>query len=66
MQLVATREALDVAGLAARRAAHQFGMPMVRELDALVPRRRHTQRDLVVASLMACDREDRPVHRRWA
>jgi hypothetical protein len=41
----------------ARLEAHRYAMPVVRELNAPVPRTRSTQRELVVASLLLCDRE---------
>ena len=66
MRPVATSEERFDAGLGSPIARHHYTVPVVRELEAPVPRRRRTQRDLVVASLVVCDREDRPVHRRWA
>jgi hypothetical protein len=57
----------DLSGRLARDVAgHHYALPVVRELGAEARRRRPSQRDLVVASLMVCDRADRPVHRRWA
>jgi hypothetical protein len=42
---------------------HRYTMPVVREIRAAAGA---SQRDLVVASLMLCDREDPRRQRRWA
>jgi hypothetical protein len=44
---------------------HRYAMPVVREIGTGALSFRASQRDLVVASLMLCDRED-PRPQRWA
>lgn len=44
--------------------SHMFAMPLVREIERTPPRRRLSQRDLVVASLVLCDRRDSAPRRR--
>lgn len=44
---------------------HRYAMPVVREIDAPAPRPRPSQRQLVIASVLRCDRDD-PAHRRRA
>ena len=44
--------------------SHRFSMPVVRELFPPGAARHRSQRALVVASLMRCERED--PSRRWA
>jgi hypothetical protein len=39
-----------------RPEPHRFAFPIVREITAPAPR--HSQRELVVASLLRCDRKD--------
>jgi hypothetical protein len=46
--------------------SHTFAMPLVREIERTPVRRRVSQRDLVVASLVLCDRRDPAPHRRGA
>jgi hypothetical protein len=45
---------------------HRFAMPVVREIGPAASFCRSSQRDLVVASLMLCDRDDPRRHRRSA
>jgi hypothetical protein len=45
-------------------AAHRFQMPAVHEVAAPQPRRPSGQREVVIASLVRCDRNDPPTHRR--
>jgi hypothetical protein len=49
---------------ASSSAPHRFQMPEVHEVDPPQPRRRSPQRELVIASLLRCDRDDSPTHRR--
>jgi hypothetical protein len=45
-------------------AAHRFQMPAVHEVGAPQPRRPSRQRELVMASLVLCDRDEPATHRR--
>jgi hypothetical protein len=53
-------------GLRSRVESHTFAMPTVREIERTPARRRPSQRDLVVASLVLCDRRDTAAQRRGA
>jgi hypothetical protein len=57
---------IERAVLRAPVEAHRYAIPVVREISAPPPPRPRTQRLLVAASLMLCDREDASRHRRWA
>jgi hypothetical protein len=46
--------------------AHRFAMPVVREIGPAASFCGSSQRDLVVASLMLCDRDEPRRHRRSA
>jgi hypothetical protein len=46
--------------------SHTFAMPLVREIERTPVRRRLSQRDLVVASLVLCDRRDSAPQQRGA
>ena len=46
--------------------SHRYAMPVVREIDRALSGCRTSQRDLVVASLMLCDRDDSRRQARWA
>jgi hypothetical protein len=62
----ARSEARHAERLGSPVADRRYTPPVVREIDRSALRRRLSQRDLVVASLMACRHEDPLVPRRWA
>jgi hypothetical protein len=64
MLLTDTPDTRRVPYLRAPVESHTFAMPLVREIERAPVRRRPSQRDLVVASLVLCDRRDSAPYRR--